>query len=179
MSAIAAVERQDGGGGRVRDRRRPGPGGASGPRVSLPLSPPAPSQHLGGRFSPLWRARGAERRPAGERGRAAERGGRPKGPARAERRGPPFYVLLPSPSFPPLPLFPSRGGGRALSPLSLPPGPVAPRERRSRLSPWRAAAAPRPSSSSGASTSWCGRSARAPSGTSIWRSTSPTGRKLL
>lgn len=45
-----------------------------------------------------------------------------------------------------------------------------------RGSGWRAAVAPRPNLSSGGNTNWCGRSDLAPSGTFIWRSTSPMAR---
>lgn len=46
-----------------------------------------------------------------------------------------------------------------------------------RLSGWRAAAAPRPNSLSEGNINWYGRSGLAPSGTFIWRSTSPTARR--
>lgn len=108
VSAVAGVERQDGGGGRVRDRRRPG---ASGLRVSLPL-PPLPLPTLtASPWLPLVFLERAERRPAGERDRAAEGGARRRGPAGAEQRGPAFLILppLPSPLFPPLPLSPPLG----------------------------------------------------------------------
>lgn len=103
VSAIAAVGRQDGG-GRVRDRRRPGP---SGLLLSLPLPPSPlslPSRHLSGCLSSFWRAPRAERRPAGERDRSAEGGARRRGPAGAERRGPACLDLRPPfPSPTPLP----------------------------------------------------------------------------
>lgn len=99
VSAIAAVGRQDGG-GRVRDRRRPGPSGLllSLPLPSLPLS--LPSQHLSGCLSSFWRGPRAERRPAGERDRTAEGGARRRGPAGAEQRGPACLdlpLIIPSP----------------------------------------------------------------------------------
>lgn len=78
VSAIAAVERQDGGSGRVRDRRRPGPGGASGLRVSLPL-PPLPFPTLTTpRWPPLVFLEGAKSRVPPGRGAGQSRGeGRP------------------------------------------------------------------------------------------------------
>lgn len=82
VSAIAAVERQDGGGSRVRDRRRPGPGGASGLRVSLPL-PLLPFPTLTEpRWPPLVFLEGADSRALPGRGAGQSRGGGrpPEGP---------------------------------------------------------------------------------------------------
>lgn len=107
VSAVAGVERQDGGGGRVRDRRRPRPGGASGLRVSLPL-PPLPTPALTApRWPPLVFSGGRREPSAARLGSGTEpRRGAPAGGARLElSSGDQPSLFCPPP--PPLPSFPS------------------------------------------------------------------------
>lgn len=90
--------------------------------------------------------------------------------------------VLPHPPLPSFPCPPHPGILATQSRSSLRTNSAGPRRVNSPSfpppthPPWRAVAAPRPSSSSGANTSLCGRSARAPSGTYTWPSILPTGR---
>lgn len=108
VSAVAGVERQDGGGGRVRDRRRPRPGGASGLRVSLPL-PPLPTPALTApRWPPLVFSGGRREPSAARLGSGTEpRRGAPAGGARLELSSGDQPSLFCPPPPPPLPSFPS------------------------------------------------------------------------
>lgn len=139
-------------------------------------------------FPSLQRRRGRETSAAAPKQPAERQPPRPpftnRDPALSERRRSGFSQPTPRPCnankaslFACLPRFAVLPGGTDPEASILPLEVSGLRPRlHPRFSGWRAAAALRPNLSSEGNTNWCGRSDLAPSGTFIWRSTSPMAR---